>query len=306
MKHFLLLLLLFPLSANAQITLYGRFPNEPVNYVTDQAGVLTQNEEDLLNAKLRAFEDSTSNQMFIYIAEKLRANDLEDFSREIFNKWGIGQKDKNNGILIAIFIDDREFRIQVGYGLEAALPYEACKQIQDELMGPRFKEKNYYGGIDAGVDKLIYYTRHEYKPPTAFEKAQTPIVITFLAGLAMFVINLFSLKKWSNQPKRKRKYLLLGILFLICSIAICFVMTFFEAVEAHHLLMTAILGSLSEILLSVAINDKDEIRYDHESDLEYERRMERDRQRSSSDSSSDGFSGGGGGSSGSGGSSSRW
>jgi uncharacterized protein len=306
MKHFtfLFLILLLPLFVNAQITLYGRFVTEPVNYVTDQAGVLAQYEEDQLNDKLRNFEDSTSNQLFIYVAESLRANDLEDFSREIFNKWGIGQKDKNNGILIAIFIDDRKYRIQIGYGLEATLPSELCKQIQDEFMGPHFKQKNYYEGINAGVDKLIYYTRHEYKPPTAFEKMQTPILVTFLIGLVIFAINLASLKKWNNQPKRKQKYLLLGVSFLGGAAILTVIAVF--VTESPYAIVPLLLGVFAEILLCTVINDKDDIKYDNESDNEYDRRMLRQRSRSSNDSSSDSFSGGGGGRSGSGGSSSSW
>jgi uncharacterized protein len=306
MKHFtfLFLILLLPLFVNAQITLYGRFVTEPVNYVTDQAGVLAQYEEDQLNDKLRNFEDSTSNQLFIYIAESLRANDLEDFSREIFNKWGIGQKDKNNGILIAIFIDDRKYRIQIGYGLEAALPSELCRQIQDEFMGPHFKQKNYYEGINAGVDKLIYYSRHEYKPPTAFEKMQTPILVTFLIGLVIFAINLASLKKWNNQPKRKQKYLLLGVSFLGGAAILTVIAVF--VTESPYALVPLLLGVFAEILLCTVINDKDDIKYDNESDNEYDRRMLRQRSSSSNDSSSDSFSGGGGGRSGSGGSSSSW
>lgn len=305
MKHFTLLFLtlLFPLVVNAQITLYGRFVTEPVNYVTDPAGVLAQHEEDQLNAKLRNFEDSTSNQLFIYVAESLRANDLEDFSREIFNKWGIGQKDKNNGILIAIFIDDRKYRIQIGYGLEAALPSELCRQIQDEFMGPHFKQKNYYEGINAGVDKLIYYSRHEYKPPTAFEKMQTPILVTFLIGLVIFAINLYTLKKWNNQPKRKQKYLLVGIMFLVAPVILTVIATFIT--ESPYVIMPLLLGAFAEILLCTVINDKDEIKYDNETDTAYERRMRMQRERSN-DSSSDSFSGGGGGSSDRGGSSSSW
>jgi uncharacterized membrane protein YgcG len=284
MKNCLLLLLLFPLSINAQITLYGRFPTEPVNYVTDQAGVLSQSEEDQLNAKLKNFEDSTSNQLFIYIAESLRANDLEDFSREIFNKWGIGQKDKNNGILIAIFIKDRKYRIQVGYGLEAALPSELTLQIQDEDMGPRFKEKDYYEGIDAGVDQLIYYSKNEFKPRSWLYPYYPLLIGAYSISALFFIINLLSLRKWKNQPKRRKKNLLACAVFLL----------------------VPGLGTIVLIGLCTVINDKKESEYDNETDIAYERRMRKDRSSSSNSSSDDNFSGGGGGSSGSGGSSSSW
>lgn len=307
MKYLFFLILLFPLFANSQ-----GFPKKPTNYVTTfdpfytNKSYLGKKQEEALNAKLRAFEDSTSNQLFIYITGSLFGKDLEDHSREIFNTWGIGQKDKNNGILIAIFIEDRSYRIQVGYGLEAALPSDLCKQIQDEHMRPHFKKRDYYEGIQAGVDQLIFYSRHEYKPPTAFEQMKIPIIVTLLVGLVLLIINLSSLKKWSNQPKRKQKYLILGILFLVIPMILAIVINSFQT-EAHYLMIPILLGSFAELLLCVVINDKGEVRYDYESDAAYERRMreQASRESSSSDSSSDSGSGGGG-SSGSGGSSSSW
>jgi len=305
MKYFFPLLILFALYANGQ-----GFPKKPTNYVTTfdpfytKKSFLSTLEEERLNAKLRAFEDSTSNQLFIYVTTSLYGKNLEDYSREIFNTWGIGQKGKNNGILIAIFINDRKYRIQVGYGLEAALPFGLCRQIQDEYMGPHFKKENYYEGINAGIDQLIHYSRHEYKPPTAFKQMQTPIIITFLVALVVFVLNLLSLKKWNNLPKRKQKYLLLGILFLAIPVILTFVTTTFQT-EPFFFLIPILVGAFAEILLCVVINDKGEVKYDYESDAAYERRMQRERDSSSSDSSSDSGSGGGG-SSDRGGSSSSW
>ncbi len=299
MKHFIFFLLLYPLLASGQ-----DFPKKPTNYVTDNANILTQREQELLNVKLRAFEDSTSNQLFIYLDDRYNT-DLEDYSKKIFNTWGIGQKDKNNGILIAIFVRDREYRIQVGFGLEAALSAELCRQIQDEHMGPHFKENNFYEGINAGVDKLIYYSRHEYKPPSPLEKMQTPLLVASLAGLVLFVINLFSVKKWNNQPRRKGKYLLLSILFLAIPVALTIAISFFSAIESFYILLPVFLGTFAQLLLCVTINDKDEIKYDNETDSAYERRMRMERDRSSN-SSDDNFSGGGGGDSDRGGSSSSW
>ncbi|MFO0507533.1 MAG: TPM domain-containing protein, partial [bacterium] len=91
MKYFVLALLLLPVFVNSQ-----GFPKKPTNYVTTfdpfytNQSYLSKKQEEALNAKLRAFEDSTSNQLFIYITSSLYAKDLEDYSREIFNTWGIG------------------------------------------------------------------------------------------------------------------------------------------------------------------------------------------------------------------------
>ncbi|MEO7989391.1 MAG: TPM domain-containing protein [Chryseolinea sp.] len=306
MKYLIIILLLFPFFANGQKNWGKRFPEKPDNYVTDQEGVLSEQEKNLLNAKLRDFEDSTSNQLFIYLAKNLHGKDLEDYSKEIFNTWGIGQKYKNNGILIAIFINDRQYRIQIGYGLEGALPSELTRQIQDEEMGPQFKKTNYYAGIDAGIDQLMYYSKNEYTPPSPIEKILTPLTVSYSIGLLFFIINLFSLKKWKNQPTRKRKYLLLNILFLISPIILTAGMSLFSTLEPYFLLLPTFSGTFVSILLSTVMNDKDEIRFDHETDDAYLRRMKERAVSDSSSSSGDSFSGGGGGSSGSGGSSSRW
>ena len=183
MKYVIITLLLFPLLASGQKNWWEGFPKKPDNYVTDQQDILSQQEKDLLNAKLLAFEDSTSNQLFIYLAKGLNGKNLEDYSKEIFNTWGIGQKDKNNGILIAIFIDDRVYRIQVGSGLEVALPSQLTLQIQDDEMAPHFKKTNFYAGIDAGVDRLIYYSKHEYEPPGAIEQLMIPLAGSHSIGL---------------------------------------------------------------------------------------------------------------------------
>ncbi len=306
MKYLILLLLLFPFFVNGQKNGWQGFPEKPDNYVTDQEDVLSEEEKTILNTKLRAFEDSTSNQLFIYLAKNLNGKDLEDYSKEIFNTWGIGQKDKNNGILIAIFINDRQFRIQIGYGLEGALPSELTKQIQDEEMGPQFKKTKYYEGIDAGIDQLMYYSKHEYTPPSPIEKILTPLTVSYSIGLLFFIINMFSLKKWKNQPTRKRKYLLLNILFLVSPIILTVGMSLLSTLEPFLLLLPSFSGTFVSILLCTVINDKDEIRYDHETDDAYLRRMKERATHDSRSSSGDSFSGGGGGSSGSGGSSSRW
>jgi uncharacterized membrane protein YgcG len=310
MKNFLLLLLLFPLLANGQ-----GFPKKPTNYVTvfdpfyTNKSVLSKQEEELLNAKLRAFEDSTGNQLFVYLTYSLFGKNLEDHSREIFNTWGIGQKDKNNGILIAIFIRDRRYRIQVGYGLEAALPSDLCLQIQDEEMGPHFKKENFYKGIDAGIDQLIYYTKNKgvFKPRDPNEDLWTTVYGASAISLLLFIINLFSLEKWKNLPKRKRKYLILSVAFLLVPLLGPLAYKVLNLTNSFVLMLPPLAGSITSLILCLTINDKDEIRYDNETDTAYERRMRMDRERDrGSDSSNDSFSGGGGGSSDRGGSSSSW
>lgn len=172
MKNLLLPLLLLPL------IIYGQnFPLKPKNYVTTfdpfftKKIALNQQEEELLNAKLHAFQDSTGIQLLIYLTltGPISQESQETLGWEIFDAWGIGQKGKENGALISIFSSDRKFTM-VGHGLEAILPYDVCMEILDEEMKPHFQDQNLYQGINASIDKFIYYSKHQYEPPSFIEK----------------------------------------------------------------------------------------------------------------------------------------
>jgi len=188
-KKFLLLLLL-PLFINGQ-----NFPDKPANYVTDIADVLSEEQESALNAKCKAFEDSTSSQIFVYTAPSLEGQDMTVLCQEIFTKWEIGQAGKDNGLLIAVFPDNREFRIHTGYGLEGVLPDILTKKIQDETMRPHFKKQDYFTGISEGIDQLIYYSKHEFVP----EKESKTGLIVFIAVFLTICYGLNGMFLWATR-----------------------------------------------------------------------------------------------------------
>lgn len=132
-------------------------------YVTDETSTLTQSQITSLETKLSNFEKETSNQVVVYVIATLGGESLEETSIEIAEKNGIGQKSKNNGVLLFIVINDRKLRIEVGYGLEGALPDALAGQIIRKEITPKFKQGKYYEGIDAGVDAIILATKGEYK-----------------------------------------------------------------------------------------------------------------------------------------------
>lgn len=197
MKYLILLLLLIPVLVNGQ-----NFPLKPKNYVTrfdpsySKNFALTQQEEDLLNAKLRAFEESTGIQLFIYITLHGPIKAKETLAQQIFNAWGIGQKDKDNGALIAIFTSDQEF-VVVGRGLDSILNYDTYMEILDEEMTTHFQDKNFYQGIDAGIDKLVHYSKNQYEPPSLLVKIKknrmeiigmTALTLPFILGIIGFLL----------------------------------------------------------------------------------------------------------------------
>ena len=140
--------------------------NKIRNYVTDKTGTLTSSEAASLETKLSDFDKQTSTQIVVFILGTLDGGSLEEKSIEIAEQNGVGKKSKNNGALLFIVKDDRKLRIEVGYGLEGALPDALCDQIIRKEITPQFKQGNYYAGINAGVDAILKATKGEYTQDT--------------------------------------------------------------------------------------------------------------------------------------------
>jgi uncharacterized protein len=135
----------------------------PARFVNDFAGLLSASESSSLEQKLDNYQDTTSTQMVIVTVSSLDNYDVESYSYTLAKNWGIGQKGKNNGILILVAPNEHKMRIEVGYGLEGAIPDAVCKQIIREVMKPYFKQNNYYQGLNEATTYLIKYASGEYK-----------------------------------------------------------------------------------------------------------------------------------------------
>jgi uncharacterized protein len=143
-------------------------PDRPVppRLVNDFAGILGSDEANRLEMKLVRFNDSTSTQITVVTVKTLNGYDYIDYAQRLGQKWGVGQKGTNNGLVILVkpkYANEKgEACIQTGYGLEGILPDITCKRIVDNEMIPRFKEGNYYAGLDAATTTIISISRHEY------------------------------------------------------------------------------------------------------------------------------------------------
>ena len=125
--------------------------------VNDYANVLSQEEQNLLEKKLESFEKQTTNQVVILTIPSLEGKVLESFSMEVCEKWKLGRKDQDNGCLLLFVINDRESRIEVGYGLEPILTDGICGRILRNDIAPSFKEEKYFEGLDKAVSNIISY-----------------------------------------------------------------------------------------------------------------------------------------------------
>jgi uncharacterized protein len=141
-------------------------PNPP-RLVNDFAGLLNPSEAQSLESKLVAFDDSTSTQIAVVIVSDLKGYDSKQFAYDIAHTWKIGQKGKNNGIIILIKPKTQDSRgevaIQTGYGMEHLITDALSKRIIELEMIPFFKQDNYYAGIDAAVNAVMLASKGQYK-----------------------------------------------------------------------------------------------------------------------------------------------
>jgi len=139
-------------------------PPKPAKYFNDYASMVSPQTAERLNRALEDFERQTSSQILVAVFPKLPADAaLEDFTVRTAEAWKAGFKDKDNGAVLFIFRDDRKMRIEVGYGLEGAIPDLIAKRIIDNEISPRFRAGDFDGGLTAGVNALMQAARGEYK-----------------------------------------------------------------------------------------------------------------------------------------------
>src|SRR5256714_6901340 len=123
--------------------------------VVDDANILDQTTRAALTQKLAALEAKTTDQLVVVTLKSLQGTSVEDFGVELGRRWQIGQKGKNNGVLLIVAPNERKVRIEVGYGLEGALTDAVSRLIIENAIAPRFRENDFAGGISRGVDDII-------------------------------------------------------------------------------------------------------------------------------------------------------
>src|SRR4030095_15780902 len=151
MKKLFLLLIFFSFAAVAS----DDFPPRSNRLVTDYTNTLSSSEQDQLESKLVNFNNTTSTQIAVVIMTSMGGYEVNDYAVQLANKWGIGQKGKNNGILVLLAMESHDVSIQIGYGLEGAAPDVIASRIIRNEMVPYFKQGNFYAGLDKGTDALM-------------------------------------------------------------------------------------------------------------------------------------------------------
>ncbi|HKY61827.1 MAG TPA: TPM domain-containing protein [bacterium] len=166
-------------------------PPPPDHYVTDQAGILSPATRAQLEEGLAAFERDTSNQVLVVTFPDLGGSSIEDFGIRLSERWRPGQSGRDNGAILIVSKSDRKVRIEVGYGLEGALPDAVAKSILQTEILPRFKAGDFDGGVRAGVEAILKATAGEYK--AASSRAFPAWIIILLIVLFILAILLLFL-----------------------------------------------------------------------------------------------------------------
>lgn len=131
-------------------------------WVTDNGGMLSDAEERALSEKLRHYQDSTSTQIIIVTLPSLGGHEAADYATTLGREWGVGQEGQDNGVVILVSRDDREVFIATGYGLEGGIPDAIAARIVRNVIVPRFRQGNFYAGLDEAVDHLVAAATGEF------------------------------------------------------------------------------------------------------------------------------------------------
>jgi uncharacterized protein len=162
--------------------------------VHDEAHVLSQATIDRLEVILKEHEDSTTNQIAILIIPSLEGEDLEGYSiRVAHDTWKLGQKNRDNGVLLLIALDDRKMRIETGQGLEGVLTDAICSRIIRNEMAPHFREQQYEEGVTAAVQAIIKAIRNEYQADADDDTLQPGLSWTERLVMGLFVFTILGI-----------------------------------------------------------------------------------------------------------------
>ena len=184
-----ILLFVFLLSFSTVFAQEG-IPAKPSGYILDEAGLLNPEEENALEQKMRGYADSTSTQFAIVLVNSTNGRDPYDYAIDIGKVWGVGQKGKNNGVVILVAMQDRKLRIVTGRGIEDVLPDAVCKRIINRILKPTFKAGVYYQGLDEATTEMMRRASGEFKNEDSGEEPQgiPPVIIIFLILIIISII----------------------------------------------------------------------------------------------------------------------
>ncbi len=160
----------------------------PVARVTDLTATLDAAQKGALEQKLAAFEQQKGSQIAVLVLPTTAPETIEQYALRVAEAWKLGRKGVDDGILLVVAKDEHKLRIEVGYGLEGAVPDAIAKRVIAETITPKFRDGDYYGGIDAGLAQLIGVINGEPLPPPAPRREVSGDRLNNLMTFGFFVL----------------------------------------------------------------------------------------------------------------------
>ena len=190
MKEFIKIIVFIAFIANASVAYSDDFPKmpNPPRLVNDYVNLLSRDEISRLEQKLVNFDNATSTQIAVVVLNDLKGYDINEYAAELAHKWGIGQKGKDNGVMILVNPKNHKVSIQIGYGLEGVATDAIAKRIIENEIVPEFKKGQYYSGLDKATNTLMSLSEGEFPASEYMKKTRsTDPEIPGIVGLFIFI-----------------------------------------------------------------------------------------------------------------------
>ncbi len=174
--------------------------------INDFDNILNPNEKQALEKMVLDFEKESSNQITIVTVPSLCEMSAEEFSNEVGRKWGVGQKDKKNGVVVLVCVPERKLFLKPADGLSGVLPDVICSRIIRNNITPHFKNQGYFQGLKEGVEQIILASRGEFINDAYAEEVEIPAWAILLILLGLFVLLRFLISRRRNIYVSRRGY----------------------------------------------------------------------------------------------------
>jgi len=215
MKRLFLIFIFLGLNLFAQTT----FP-KLTGHVVDNANILSIDQRNNLENILKNHENNTSNQIVIVTIKTLNDKPIEEYALELGRYWKIGQKEKNNGVILLVSMKEHKIRIEVGYGLEGSLTDKISHEIIEYIIKPEFKKGNYYKGILLGIDNIINAIKNEYKyeeKDRLNKEDNTSFIFIFAFALIIIMEGLTNFTKNKHLKNLTKTIVFTAIIYIVSS-----------------------------------------------------------------------------------------
>lgn len=223
-------------------------------YVNDYANLLNNETKEYIMKSNISLNEKTGAQIVVVTVESLEGNSIEEYSTELFRKFGIGDKEKNNGLLLLLALQERKFRVEVGYGLEGILPDAKTGRIQDQYIIPYLKNDNWNEGIKNGFSAFLQIIADEYGVDIELDEPIKTTKTTMdmnTIGPLLFLGFIIGLNIFSREKNKIRSLLIQVVIILtfFCNK----IMYLIEMFKNPHSIILGIISIIIGLLLGIGL-----------------------------------------------------